>query len=83
MAFPSLQHGLICFGLWSTNIGAFAIVSSSDSLLELGIRDPLTALRTNTNNMLDGYGWKPLSSEVDFHEVMDKVKRELIETDLI
>ena len=80
---PNCSAEDVVFGLWSTNIGAFAIVSSSDSLLELGIRDPLTALRTNTNNMLDGYGWKPLSSEVDFHEVMDKVKSELIETDLI
>ncbi len=80
---PNCSPEDVVFGLWSTNIGAFAIVSSSDSLLELGIRDPLTALRTNTNNMLDGYGWKPLSSEVDFHEVMDKVKSELIETDLI
>jgi len=80
---PNCSPEDVVFGLWSTNIGAFAIVSSSDSLLELGIRDPLTALRTNTNNMLDGYGWKPLSNEVDFHEVMDKVKSELIETDLI
>lgn len=79
---PDCSPEDIVFGLWSMNIGAFAIMSSSDSLLELGIRDPLRALRTNTNNMLDGYGWKPLSCEVDFHEVMDKVKAELTASDL-
>lgn len=73
----------IVFGLWSINIGAFAILSSSDSLQEIGIADPVTALRANTNHMLDGYGWKPLSTEVDFHLVLDQVKQELMQSDLI
>ena len=73
----------IVFGLWSINIGAFAILSSSDSLQEIGIVNPVAALRENTNQMLDGYGWKPLSTEVDFREVLETVKQELLKSDLI
>ena len=33
--------------------------------------------------MLDGYGWKPLSTEVDFREVLETVKQELLKSDII
>lgn len=73
----------IVFGLWSINIGSFAILSSSDSLLEIGIADPVAALRLNTNQMLDGYGWKPLSTEHDFPAVLEESKKELLQSDII
>ncbi len=80
---PDVTPEDIVFGLWSINIGAFSILSSSDSLQEIGIRDPVLALRTNINLMLDGYEWKPLSTEVDYHHVLDTVKRELAASDLL
>lgn len=73
----------IVFGLWSINIGAFTILSSSDSLLELGIKDAVAALRRNINQMLDGYGWTPNSSEVDFDALFDAVKSELMSSDVM
>jgi len=73
----------IVFGLWSMNIGAFAILSTSDSLEELGIADPVAALRHNMNRMLDGHQWKPLSAEVDYIGLFDAVKAELRESDVI
>ncbi len=73
----------VVFGLWSINIGAFAILSSSDSLTEIGINDPLAALRANSNQMLDGYGWKPLSADVDYFSLLEEVKSELRSSDLV
>lgn len=73
----------IVFGLWSINIGGFSILSSSDSLQELGITDPVAALRHNMNLMLDGYQWKPLSTKVDYNELFDTVKEELRQSDVI
>lgn len=67
----------LVFGLWSMNFGAYTIMSSSDSLEENGISDPVAALRLNQNHMLDGYGWRPLSHEVDYPQIMDQVIREL------
>ncbi len=73
----------IVFGLWSINIGAYTILSSSDSLQEIGITDPVAALRANTNQMLDGYAWQPLSTEVDFHELIDVTKTEILNSDVM
>lgn len=73
----------IVFGLWSINSGAFAIISSGDSLQEIGIRDGLEALRLNQNKMLDGYGWKPLSTEFDFDALLAQAKQELLASDVV
>lgn len=82
-----LQEGCtpedIVFGLWSINVGAFTIISSSDSLQEIGIKNPVSAIRRSINQMLDGYGWKPNSSEVDFDEIFDSVRKELMSSDVI
>lgn len=67
----------LVFGLWSLNFGAYTIITSSDSLEQNGIADPLAALRQNQNLMLDGYHWKPLSSEHDYDGTMDQAKREV------
>lgn len=65
------------FGLWAMNFGAYTIITSSDSLEENGIRNPIAALRHNQNLMLDGYHWQPLYGERDYDSVMDQVKREV------
>lgn len=71
----------LVFGLWSLNFGAYTIVTSSDSLEEHGIRDPIAALRHNQNQMLDGYGWRPLSDDFDYFEAMDRIRREVFAND--
>jgi len=53
----------LVFGLWSLNFGAYTIITGSGSLEEAGIADPIAALRHNQNLLLDGYHWRPLSSE--------------------
>jgi len=72
-----LQAEDIVFGLWSINLGAQTITSSSDSLGELGIPNPVSSLRESQARMLDGYHWRPLSSDFDYSAHMDLVKREL------
>ena len=72
----------LVFGLWSLNFGAYTILTSSDSLEENGVTDPIAALRQNQNLMLDGYHWQPLSSGQissgkNYNETFDQVKREV------
>lgn len=70
----------VIFALWSINLGAQTIFrSSSESLGELGVPDPIKSLRKGQNQMLDGYGWRPLSTEFDYFAHMDQVKQELCE----
>ncbi len=67
----------LVFGLWSLNFGAYTVITSSDTLEENGIANPIATLRRSQNLLLDGYGWQPLSSEVDYDQVMDQVRAEV------
>lgn len=67
----------LVFGLWSLNFGAYTIMATSDSLGDNGIANPVAALRDNQSFMLDGYGWRPFSHEVDYQALMDRVRAEV------
>ena len=47
------------------------------ALPALGIHEPLLAIRDNCNRLLDGVGWKPLSSEVDLSPLVERIKQEV------
>ncbi|MFT7642866.1 MAG: AcrR family transcriptional regulator [Pirellulaceae bacterium] len=67
----------LVFGMWSLSFGAFSIIATSDSLVELGIRDGFEAVRLNITHMLDGYGWKPLSKNHDYLATVARVQEEV------
>ena len=64
----------VVFGMWSIYLGTQIISHSSDALAEIGIESPASSLRKNQNRMLDGYSWRPLSSDFDYFAHMDRVK---------
>ena len=49
---------------------------------EIGIADPYLAVRRNMNVMVDGLGWQPLSTEVDYMQVFDRVQNEVFADEL-
>jgi AcrR family transcriptional regulator len=67
----------LAFGLWSITFGGYSIAATSPSLANLGIHEPLLAIRGNCIRLLDGVGWKPLSSEQDLTPVFERVRREV------
>lgn len=78
LALPdSLQPEDVVFGLWSINWGAQTIASSSEALDKLGIRSAVQALRECQNRMLDGFDWRPLSTDFDYSAHMDVVVQKL------
>ena len=72
----------LAFGLWGMIFGSRAIMTSDIDLDEIGIPDPSGSLRRNLNAMLDGFGWKPLSTEFDYGPVRDRVRSELFAREL-
>ena len=64
------------FGMWAINFGSFSIMSTSGALDEIGIEDPTLAIRGCINHMLDGFGWKALSTEHDYEAVFKKALTE-------
>jgi len=71
-----LGPGDLTWGVWTMSVGAFSIMAAGLGS-ELGIEEPLRALRQNQNRLLDGYGWRPLASEHDYEATRDRIKQEL------
>ncbi len=67
----------LVFGLWSMSMGAYQIITTSESLHELGIREPFDTLRDNQTTLLDGYGWRPLAADHDYRSVSTRIEEEL------
>lgn len=70
--FVELTPQALAFGLWSVVFGGYSIISTSDSLAEMGLSDPYLAIRDNIHRMLDGYQWRPLSGELDYATVWQR-----------
>jgi hypothetical protein len=51
-------------------------------LVEKGIREPVSALWTNMQKLLDGYRWIPLSTEHDYGEVVRRAREELFAAEI-
>jgi hypothetical protein len=67
----------VAFGLWSITFGGYSLAATSPSLTNLGIHEPLLAIRANSIRLLDGLGWKPQSSELDLSPLVERIKREV------
>lgn len=53
----------IVFGCWSMHYGALLLDQSDIPLSDLGFSPTVQLLWLNTQKFLDGFGWKPLSTE--------------------
>jgi AcrR family transcriptional regulator len=69
----------LVFGLWSMYFGGLFLMSSDIDLQRKGgITEPMNALRRAAAALLDGYGWKPLSSKWDYDATRKRIAQEVI-----
>ena len=54
-----------------------ALVCFRPMLAKLGIDDPLARYAKNVDVMLDGFGWKPLSTEWDYEATRRRIATEV------
>jgi AcrR family transcriptional regulator len=68
----------IALAVASMAIGTHTIVSNFRSLMgELRVNDPFLLLQDNIQILLDGFGWKPLSTEWDYAETRRRIAKEV------
>jgi AcrR family transcriptional regulator len=72
----------LVFGLWSISFGAYSIATTSTTLTEIGIADPFEALSWNYAVLLDGCGWRPLSTEFDYRASLESIGREVFSAEM-
>ena len=67
----------LSFGLWSMSFGGHFITASNPNLDAKGMGETDRALRRNYNALLDGYGWRPFSKEIDYTAVQSRILEEV------
>ena len=68
----------IALAVASMAIGTHAIVSNFPTFMSgLGVDDPFPLLHDSTQILLDGFGWKPLSTEWDYAETHRRIAKEV------
>jgi len=65
------------FNLWSLTFGSYFLTSGDAPLGELGVTNPHAALTRGYHALLDGYGWRPLSTEWDYDATRAKLQEEV------
>lgn len=79
---PGISSDAIVFANWSIAFGSNALTqNASNSRCISRLQDPFTVLH-NANMLLDGLGWKPLSSEWDYRKTWQKVEHTLFKDEL-
>ena len=67
----------VVYGLWTLSFGASIVEASGVPIAEKGITDAADALMRNQSALLDGYGWKPLSSDMDLEALQQRTLTEI------
>jgi AcrR family transcriptional regulator len=73
----NLSSEQIVFSIAAMAIGSHIMARSTHAAMLAGIDDPLQALCQNMSVLLDGFGWKPLSNELDYNAVDRRIRKEI------
>jgi AcrR family transcriptional regulator len=66
------------YGFWSLTYGSHALMASSPSLPDVGIGDPLRAIRYHGWTLMNGYSWEPLIKFEQTEAIMEEISQELV-----
>jgi AcrR family transcriptional regulator len=73
----SRHPGELAFTLWATSFGHYTLAALDLDFGALGVSDPLATLDHTCQALLDGWGWRPLSHELDWNALGERIDREL------
>ena len=75
---PSTPVPSVMFAIMAVAIGTHTITSNFRPLLaQTGVLNPFSALRDSVEVLLDGFGWRPLSSEWDYAGTYQRIAQEI------
>lgn len=74
---PHIGVDELCFTLWALSFGMLVLDQAQDMTTELQLPPVQQMLFSQFNLLLDGYGWKPLSSEFDYLQSLQRILRHM------
>ncbi len=82
-----LQEGVtpdgLMFGLWSMSVGSRMIIVHGALMDKFGDTDPQLIIDQAYQHYLDGYGWRPLSTEWDYRQTISRIRDEVFGEDIL
>ncbi len=72
----------LLFGLWAMSVGARTIIVQGVPLNGFENPDPQMMLHRNFQLFLDGYNWKPFSTEWDYARTIERARQEVFANDI-
>ena len=80
---PPLKPADMCLGFWALSTGLFGAVQSYAPMLSrFGVNKPVAGFRRMFEGMLDGLGWRPLTSEKDWAKTYQRIDTEVFAEEL-
>ena len=71
---PSSSPAAMVLALWALNVGCYSLMHVNEELLKQhGIEHPFSSVRRNCHALMDGFGWRPLSSEWNYDATYSKI----------
>lgn len=77
---PLMKKDDICFGLWALSFGISVLHQANDLLVNMDIDLNGDMLSKQLSIMLDGYQWRPLSTEFNYQETLIKAQQHIEQT---
>ena len=65
------------FALRSITYGSSVILNTYGSTDDFKVHKPLTSIRRAVHALMDGFQWRPLSTELDYKKTLDRIKAEV------
>ncbi len=79
LTLPSgMSKNELCFGLWSLGFGVSVLQQAHDFLHNINLNQNENLLSKHLICLLDGYQWHPLSSETNYHQVLNRAQAEVL-----
>ncbi len=72
----------VTFAMWSASWGAMALIMSKGDSVKLGPMQLERESFTNARLILDGFGWKPLSSNWDYPQTIRKITQQIFQFEI-
>lgn len=72
----------LAFGICCVIDGGHSVISRHASLEDLGPKDPHQAIAQTLDLLADGCGWRPLSNEMDFDAVRERIRSTVFEEEI-
>jgi AcrR family transcriptional regulator len=73
----------LLFFMWASRWGALTLMRSDTPIDLAGVSRPALAVEWSLGLMLDGYAWRPLSSEWDYKATRERVRNEAFPSELV